>query len=218
MADSVNDAPSSGAIPYGFGQSTVVRIPIPSTEGLCIEFTPRGRIPSGGSTSALFFQDKAGKRQLRLDYGWNAKTKTIDYHWNQKGTFDVFQIADHTPAGASGEAAFKAAKYFRYAGRTLMVVGVAIDIVSIARASKPIRRATEVASAWAFAWAGCEVVGAGGAAVGSAVPVLGTAAGGIGGCIIGGVGGYFAGEKAGAIVYDWADGTFFTPVPQVAAP
>src|SRR5262245_23735215 len=126
----VADAPLSGGIPYAIGQASVVRIPIPGTNGLCIELTPRGWTPQGGSTSTLFFQDATGKRHLRLDYGYNVKTKTIDYHWNQKGTFNQFGIPDHAPAGTAGEIAYNAAKYFRYAGRVLVVVGVAVDVVS----------------------------------------------------------------------------------------
>ena len=89
----------------GTGLSSVTRIPVPGT-GLYIELTPRGRIPKGGSTSALFIQDEAGKRTLRLDYGINKVTGKVDYHWNQKGTFAEFGIEGHTPAGSAGEALF----------------------------------------------------------------------------------------------------------------
>jgi hypothetical protein len=215
---STADVPMSGGVLYAIGQASVVRIPIPGTNGLCIELNPKGWVPASGSTSTLFFQDATGKRNLRLDYGYNVKTKTIDYHWNQKGTFAEFGIADHTPAGQAGEVAYNAAKYFRYAGRVLLVVGVAVDVISIVQASKPMRRASQVVAGWAAAWAGCEVVGAGGAALGTLASPLGTAVGGIGGCIIGGIGGYYGGSVLGGDVYDWAENTFFTPLPQVAAP
>lgn len=211
--------PSPGMIPYAIGQASVVRIPIPNTNGLCIEFRPRGFVPKGGSTSTLFFQDVSGKRHLRLDYGYNVKSKTIDYHWNQKGTNANFGIADHTSVGSTESALYKAAKYFRWGGRVLMVVGIAIDIVSIVQASKPLKRATEVVAGWAGAWAGCKVVGAGGAMAGTFVePGLGTAVGGVGGCIIGGAGGYFIGSTIAGEVYDWAEDTFFTPLPEVQKP
>src|SRR3954463_15962109 len=116
------DAPMSGGIPYAIGQASVVRIPVPGTNGPCIELRARGWVPKGGSTSTIFFQDASGGRHLRLDYGYNVKTRTIDYHWNQKGTHADFGIADHSPAGTSGEVAYKAARYFRYAGRVLVVV------------------------------------------------------------------------------------------------
>src|SRR4249920_3434111 len=61
------DVPMSGGIPYGIGQASVVRIPVPGTNGLCIELRPRGWVPQSGSTSTLFFQDATGKRHLRLD-------------------------------------------------------------------------------------------------------------------------------------------------------
>ena len=212
------EPPLSGGIPYAIGQASIVRIPIPGTNGLCIELTPRGWTPKGGSTSTLFFQDATGNRHLRLDYGYNVKTKTIDYHWNQKGTVAQFGVPDHAPAGTTGEAAYNAAKYFRYAGRVLVVVGVAVDVVSIVQASKPMRRASQVVAGWAAAWAGCELVGAGGAALGTLASPLGTAIGGIGGCIIGGIGGYYGGSALGGEVYDWAENTFFTPLPEVEAP
>lgn len=209
--------PASGSIPFAIGMSSVVRIPIPGTNGLCIELRPRGHVPKGGSTSTLFFQDVSGKRHLRLDYGYNIQTKTINYHWNQTGTHANFGINDHTSIGRAGAALYKAAKYFRYAGRTLVVLGAAVDIASIVVSSAPIRRASEVVSGWALGWAGCKVVGAGGAAIGTMASPIGAAIGGVGGCIIGGYVGYRVGVGMGGTVYDWAH-TAFTSVPQVAAP
>ena len=218
MAETYVDAPQSGSIPFAVGLASVVRIPIPGTGGLCIEFSPRGWVPKTGSTSTLFFQDITGKRHLRLDYDYNVKTKTIDYHWNQKGVSAQFGITNHAPAGQAGEIAYNAAKYFKYAGRVLLVVGVAIDVVSVVQASKPLRRASEVVAGWAGAWAGCETVGAGGAAVGLLASPLGSAVGGVGGCIIGGIGGYWAGSKVGGAVYDWAEDTIFMPLPETNRP
>jgi hypothetical protein len=213
-----NDFPDSGGIPYALGQAAIVRIPIPGTDGLCIEFSPRGWVPKGGSTSALFFQDMSGKRHLRLDYGYNVVTKTIDYHWNQVKTTGNFGISNHAAVGRAGRVVYQAAKYFRYAGRALVILGVTVDLVSIARASKPLRRATQVVVGWASAWVGCKTVGAGGAALGSLASPLGTAAGGIGGCIIGGAGAYYGGSKLAGQVYDWAEDTVFARVPETSKP
>ena len=219
MAEDALDAPTSGRIPYSIGQASAVRIPVPGTGGLCVELTPRGRIPRTGSTSTLFVQDMAGKRQLRLDYGHNHVTKTADYHWNQRGTHQHFGLSGNSSAGRAAQLAYNAAKYFRYAGRVLLVAGAAMDAVSIVAASRPLRRASEVVAAWAGAWVGCKVAGAGGAMVGTAVsPGLGTASGAFLGCVVGGVGGYFGGETIAASVYDWAEGTVFSPVPEVLAP
>ncbi|MDF3086783.1 hypothetical protein KPB01_39445, partial [Burkholderia sola] len=77
--------------------ASAIRIPIPGTQGLCIELRPRGAMPKRGSTSTLFFQDVSGRKHLRLDYGYNVQTKTVDYHWNQRGTYETFGISDHTP-------------------------------------------------------------------------------------------------------------------------
>lgn len=215
MADQSTDVPFSGSILYVPGQASVVRIPVPGTGGLAIEFKPRGWVPQTGSTSTLFIQDASGKRHLRLDYGYNTKTKTIDYHWNQSGTHPQFGISDHSRVGRGGQGLYHAAKYFRWAGRVLVVTGLAVDVVSVVVASNPLRRASEVATGWAGAFLGCRLGGAAGAAGGTAVaPGVGTAIGGVVGCIVGGGGGYFLGSKAGGTVYEWAEGTLFTPVPE----
>jgi hypothetical protein len=217
-AGQATEVPMSGGIPYAVGQASVVRIPVPGTNGLAIELNPRGWVPKGGSTSTLFFQDPTGARHLRLDYGYNVRTQTIDYHWNQKGTHAQFGVPDHAPAGTAGRVAYQAARYFRYAGRVLIVVGVTLDAVSIVQASKPLRRASQVVAGWAAAWVGCKAVGAGGAALGTLASPLGTAAGGIGGCIVGGIGGYYGASVLAGEIYDWAEDTFFTPLPEVGAP
>ena len=105
VGELVHEVPMSGSIPYAVGQASVVRIPIPGSDGLCIEFRPRfpgDWRPRDGTTSTLFFQDIEGKRQLRLDYGerrLTPTTTTIDYHWNQEGTHRQFGITSHTPVG-----------------------------------------------------------------------------------------------------------------------
>jgi hypothetical protein len=215
-----SDAPLSGAVPFAAGPAvaSVARIPVPGTNGLAVELSPRGFVPQGGSTSTVFIQDVTGKKHLRLDYGYNIKTQTIDYHWNQKGTYKTFGIADHTTVGTAGRVAYKAAKYLKWGGRVLLVVGIAIDVWSIVQSSKPLRQTAKVVAGWAGAWAGCEVVGAAGAAVGSVEPGGGTAIGGVLGCIGGGIGGYIFGSKAGGIIYDWAEDTFFTPLPTAERP
>ncbi len=212
-ASETSDIPLVGAVPAG-GLAATIRIPVPGSGNLAIELSPRGF--KGKSTSTLFIQDITGKKTLRLDYGFNKRTNTVDYHWNQKGTYEVFHIEDHTALGPEGEALYGAARTFKYVGRSLVVVGAAMDLISIARASNPLRRSTAVVTAWAMAWAGAESLGAAGAAGGTFVggPV-GTAVGGLVFGFIGGVGGYMAGEKLGDMVYDWADGTKFTPLPEV---
>jgi hypothetical protein len=215
-----SDAPLSGAVPLaaGPGVASVARIPVPGTNGLAIELSPRGFVPQGGSTSTVFIQDVTGRKHLRLDYGYNKTTNTVDYHWNQKGTYDTFGIHDHTTVGEVGRFGYKAAKYLKWGGRVLLVVGIATDLWSIVKSSKPLRQTAKVVTGWAGAWAGCEVAGAAGAWAGSIEPGGGTAVGGFLGCIGGGIGGYIFGSKAGAIVYDWAEGTFFTPLPTTEQP
>jgi hypothetical protein len=200
------------------GLASVVRIPIPGTAGLCIELTPRGWTPAGGSTSTLFFQDVTGKRHLRLDYGYNVGTGSVNYHWNQAGTHRNFGIPDHAPVGRLGGAVYRGARYFRYAGRVLLVLGAAVDVVSIVRSDQPLRRASQVVAGWAAASMGCRLVGAGGAALGSLAGPFGTAAGGIGGCIAGGFGAYYGTSVAAGEVFDWAQGTSFVALPETPGP
>jgi hypothetical protein len=146
-----------GNVAIGSGTVSVIRIPIPGTNGLAFELNPRGWVPKGGSTSTVFFQTVNGKKVLRLDYGYNVKTQTIDFHWNQKGVKDVFGIADHQAAGKAGEVLYKSARAFRYAGKTLLVLGVAADLISIVTATDKWRQTAIVGGGWA----GAEVAGAG---------------------------------------------------------
>lgn len=208
--------PTSGQIPYAAGQASVVRIPIPGTNGLCIEFSPRGRIPKSGSTSTLFFQDQLGKRHLRLDYGYNAKTKTINYHWNQKGTYAQFGISGHVEAGSRGAIAYETARYYRFAGRVLVIIAFAVEAWAVVQAHNRLRRASQAVVGLAGVWVGCKLVGAAGAAAGTALtPGVGTAAGGFIGCIIGGYGGYEAGATLAGGVYDWGENARFSQLPTV---
>jgi len=220
------ETPWSGVvIPMaGAGTASVVRIPVPGTQGLCIQLDPPGGYKN--STSTLFFVENPGKRygrQLRLDYGpykLPSGQQGVGYHWNQSQTHQTFGISDHTPATGASPSLYRFARYFRYSGRFLGVVGVATDTISVVQADRPLRRATEVVSGWAGAWAGCEVVGAGGGAAGfwagSAAPLVGNAAGaaigGIGGCILGAAGGYWVGSTVAGIAYDWAEDTSFRPL------
>jgi hypothetical protein len=199
--------------------ASVARVPVPGTNGLFIELSPRGWVPASGSTSTLFIQDVTGRRHLRLDYGFNKGSGRIDYHWNQSGTHGDFGIADHTTLGKGGEALHRGARYLRYGGRVLLVVGVALDVYSIVVAKKRWKQVTRVLAGWGGSWAGCEVVGAGGATAGSAIePGGGTAVGGLLGCMVGGMGGYWGASWAAGHAYDWVEETFFEPLPETAAP
>lgn len=216
MADG-HDSPLTGAIPVAVGLPSAVRVPIPGEPRLAVELWPRNF--KGTSTCTLFIHDPIGRKGLRLDYSYNKTTNMVDYHWNQRGVHARFGITDHTVAGRAGAIAYRGAQAYRWAGRVLVVFGIGVDVVSVVQADQPLRRATQVVSAWALAWAGCKGVGWVGGLVGTAVePALGTAAGAIGGCIIGGYGGYRAGEAAGDLVYQWAADTVFTRLPEAALP
>ncbi|WP_224371373.1 hypothetical protein [Hyalangium versicolor] len=194
---------------------SIIRIPVPGTNGLFIEFSPRGYVPKTGSTSTVFIQDVAGKRHLRLDYGYNKTTNSFNYHWNQQGTAQVFGITNHSPAGNMGKALYNAAKVFKYAGRTLVIVGAVTDVYSIVVAKKRLRQVIKVASGWAGAALGTEVGGEFGAGVGTVIePGGGTVVGGVVGGVIGGIGGYFGASWAAGQGYDYIEETYFEKVPE----
>ena len=205
------DEPISGNVPASLGLGALLRIPIPGSNGLAIELTPRGF--KGSSTHHLFIQDITGKRYLNLDLSFNKTTQRVEWHWNQKRTLETFGIKNHTSAGAAEQALGTFARYYKYAGRVFLVVGAAADIYSIVTASRPLRRSAQVVSGWTAASISCRAVGAAGAAWGSAEPGLGTAIGGFVGCAVGAFIGYRAAEAAAGYLYDWADDTIFTPVP-----
>jgi len=207
-----------GSVAVGAGIGSVVRIPVPGTPGLAIELSPRGWMPKSGPSSTLFIQDASGRRHLRLDYGYNAATGNVDFHWNQKGVAQQFGITNHTPAGSGAAAAYHGARFFRYAGRTLLVVGVAMDAYSVVVSDQRFRQVAIVTGGWAGAWAGCKVVGAGGAVAGSFVkPGLGTAAGGVIGCLAGGIGGYWTGKTLVTEAIDLGEGAVRRIVEEISA-
>jgi hypothetical protein len=211
---SAEDEPLSGKAPAALGAGSVLRIPVPRTNGLAIELSPRGWTPKGGSTSSLFIQDISGKRHLRLDFGYNKASGSREWHWNQKGTNADFGISNHTTVGSAEQALGRFAKVYRYAGHVFLVAGIALDVYSIVRSSRPLRRSVQVVSGWAAGAGGCQAVGAGGAGIGTAVaPGVGTAVGGLIGCAIGGFIGYRTAESATGYLYDWAEDTVFAKIP-----
>jgi hypothetical protein len=164
----------------------------------------------GVSTSSIFIQSTDGKRELRLDWGFNKRTGNIDYHWNQRGVFAKFGIQGHTEAGVLGRYLWHGARIFKWAGRALFVAGAVMDGVSIVRAENKVRQTAVVVGGFAGAWAGAKLLGAGGAFAGSAVPGPGTIIGGFVGATGGAIGGFFLARWAAAKVYD----TVFTPLPE----
>jgi len=108
---------------------------------LPVELSPRGFVPQGrfnvhGFHSGCYRQKNISGSTTAIIF----KTQTIDYHWNQKGTYNTFKIADHTTVGTAGRVAYKAAKYLKWGGRVLLVVGNCVRRVvdrSVIKASPP---------------------------------------------------------------------------------
>lgn len=185
--------------------------------------------PSGykPSTSSIFIRnpedERFGKPGLRLDYGFNKATGHVDYHWNVEGgaraRAQFPNVTNHMPVGPGGAALHWGALAFRVAGRVLIVAGVVLDGVSIMIADRPWRRSVQVVSAWAAAAIVAAQVGRLGAGAGTFVePGLGTAIGGGLGAVVGSFIGYFSAEAAAGYLYDFAEGTVFSPLPEVPVP
>ena len=211
-----DDTPWTAAIPAG-GLPALIRIPLPGPGNLSLALRP----PPGwlGPSTCTVFIMRDKWKGLRLDYSLNTATNPVDYHWNRKGYGEKFPIINHSAAGRGGALLYQGARAFRYAGTVVVVVGAVLDLESIAVASNPLRRSTQVVSSWALAWAGARGAGGVGAELGTIVyPGIGTAVGGLVLAMAGGAAGYWAGSKAGANVYDWAANTIFTDLPVADVP
>jgi hypothetical protein len=201
-SESRGDQVSQG-VPIGIGAASSTRIPVGG--GLGLELSPRGFVPPGGSTSSAFIQDLSGKTHLRLDQGFNVKTNQSDIHFNQRGTFARFGIANHTLAGPGSRLLHHSANTLRVVGRPLLPIGIGLEAVSIATAENRPRAAVRGVSGLAGAFAGAKAGGAGGALLFSPSGP-GAIAGGLGGAILGGVGGYYGGSIAGESLFDFFGG------------
>jgi RHS repeat-associated protein len=157
-----------------------------------------------GSTSVFFLNRlPEGKsfKGLRLDYGFNKTTSSVNWHWNQKGSFADFLIADHAVASANAARAGVLLKYGGIASRGLLAVGVAVDAYSLTTQaytsfqtgewSNTTTEAARIAGGWAGAWAGAEALGTAGAWLGAPFGPAGMAVGGFVGGLVGGALGYY---------------------------
>jgi len=207
-----------GSAQVALGAARVVRIPIPGVQGMFLELTPRGWTPRGGTTSTLFIQTISGDRHLRLDYGYNMKTQTIDYHWNVRKAASIFGVSDHTAASAFDRALYRGAKYFNHAGAVMIALGAVADLNSIVVARRRWRQALRVSAGWLGAWQGCIHGGRLGATAGEIFSPAGMMAGGIVGCAAGAWCGEALSAAATGQVYDLAEELYYEPLPQVRPP
>ena len=127
-------------------------------------------------------------------------------YWSQAD--DAVKAAAETKWG-------KAARYLKYGGKALVIVGAGLDAYEIYRSGFSTRTITKKAGGWAGAAGGAWLGAKGGAAAGAAIGVWffgagaapGAAIGGTIGSIGGGIGGYFVGQAVAETVYD----AFFDP-------
>lgn len=212
----INEGDNSDSILTGLGVGFSVpgniSVKIPSSNYIWSMNPPPSYL--GKSTSVIQLYDAVNSSKgIRLDYGYNVVTKDVNWHWNQKGTFANFGIADHSLAGGTMSAVGNASKVVKGVGRVALPVAVASDAYSIYESDNRPREVTRVAGGWAGAYAmgqaGAMAGAAGGATIGSAIPVVGTAAGAAAGGLVGGIGGgvagYFGGSAVAQKIYDYID-------------
>jgi hypothetical protein len=147
-----------------------------------------------------------GWRGLRLDYGFNVKTGTSNWHWNHKGG-GGFGITNHALASPSARNFARTMKVLKPLGRGAVLLNAGLDGYSLANQINQSRQtgnwsntrneAASIAGGWGGAWAGAKAGGALGATIGSFGGPLGTVIGGAAGGIIGGGLGYWGGSSAG---------------------
>ncbi len=53
-----------------------------------------------------------------------------------------FGFSGHTPAGKTGATAYETAKYFRFAGRILVIIGLTLEAWAVVQAHNRLRRAS----------------------------------------------------------------------------
>lgn len=162
------------------------------------------KLPKGGTTSV--FQITAAdnpNKGIRVDYGYNKTTKSVNWHWNQEGAHANFRITDHH-TGIGAARLGTAVDVIRRTGPYLAIVGVAISVKDIYSSPTPDYEAARQATGWAGALAGSGVGAKGGAAVGASIGGLfggvgaapGVVVGGFVGGLIGGGVGWFGGMSA----------------------
>lgn len=174
-------------------------VPI-SVRGRTFDFAlsaPRGaRLPPGGSSSVVFATlPNQPNKGIRLDYGYNKGTSSVNWHWNQKGSASNFLVTNHSTSGA--KLSGWALKSTKYAGRLLLVGGVIQSGSAIYSSEEPLQEAAHQASGWAGSFVGGAAGAQAGAALGAAIGAPFMGIGAVPGAVVGGFVGGVAGGAAG---------------------
>jgi uncharacterized protein RhaS with RHS repeats len=170
-------------------------------------------IPKTGSTSYFFIYKATDPNKLyRSDYdllkvGPNAGQQ--GWEDNQKGVAKILnlKVCNHQPAGRGARIAGGTLKILRYAGKPLLVIGVAQSAAEIGvaayRGEDVKRTIVQEAGTWAGAiggaCGGAKLCGWAGAYAGPWGAGVGVVVGGIGG----GIGGAILGRTVSVVVYDF---------------
>lgn len=121
---------SSGRAPFAVGHSRYVRLPVPHTLDLWLELRPKTPVPACGAASSLLLRHAARCLELRLDFAYSKRTRSVDFHWCTE---------PKDPARGAGPGftpwlvPHAASRCFRQAGRVLTVTGVLADQVRLLR-------------------------------------------------------------------------------------
>jgi len=217
----LEDSDSRGGVGgAGLGSQMVIHGNTPIGNG----FYMSGTVPTSfkGSTSVLFIYQKSNPNIMyRLDYGPivkgpNATTASV-WHHNLKRVQQRLDlsVANHS-VGRGASAAGRAITIYKWGGRAMFAVGVAISAVDIYNAEDKQREIIVQLGGWTGAVAGGVLGVKGGAWVGGGVGVWfggagaapGAVIGGFAGGLVGGAAGFFGGSKVTRYVYD----TYFVPL------
>jgi hypothetical protein len=125
----------SGRQPYVFDGPCVVHMPVPGSHGLCVVLQPRYRVPACGSAAALFLHYAAAGQHLRLDYGYSNRDRAFHYHWQHDRTHADAGLTRKRRDSVAGHVANGGTRYYRFRGRALLLLGRAIDEISIVEAT-----------------------------------------------------------------------------------
>jgi len=181
-------------------------------------------LPKGSEYSIILDKNisSKNKRVFMLDKPHGVDGNPVGYHMNvefnvpkkfQKFFYDHKEIDESTYLKLKN---FKnAAKPVRIAGKVLLVMGVALDVIELGTAiyedakdsnnfpeKETVSTAVEIGSRWTGSVLGAQKGAAVGAVIGSAFPVVGTAVGGAVGGVLGGIGGSYLGSWIGECVVD----------------
>ena len=186
--------------------------------------TSKIKLPDGSKYSSylakIYQTNNPNNKYFAIDYGYNKNIGTADFHFNQEGVSELWNVKNHQSIGKdvkitaeskllkplvnvkSAEPLLNFAKVTKYVGVAGLVVGAAADGYGIYKAEDKPKEIARVAGGWAGSALGAKGGASLGATIGAAAGPLGAVAGGIIGGLVGGTAGYLIGSGLAEKAYD----------------